>query len=70
VPDRVALESNGFKEQTRMRMDSGAGVAAAARPRCVSPGSGGDETAGSRKISRALPLYVQHYFEHPENGQK
>ncbi len=67
VPDRVALESNGFKEQTRMRIDGGTGTARAARSRCVSPGSGHDQWRGAGKYPGSLPLGTcSDYFEHPE----
>jgi hypothetical protein len=70
VPDRVALESNGFKEQTRMRMDSGAGVARLpvrdVSPQAVAVTNGAEQ----ENIPARYRWYVQHYFEHPENGQK
>jgi hypothetical protein len=70
VPDRVALESNGFKEQTRMRMDSGAGVARLpvrdVSPQAVAVTNGAEQ----ENIPARYRWYVQHYFEHAENGQK
>src|SRR5260370_39871487 len=70
VPDRVALESNGFKEQTRMRMDSGAGVARLP-VRDVSPQAvAGTHRAGAGKNPAPLPLYQQHHLEPPGERQK
>ena len=70
VPDRVALESNGFKEQTRMRVDNGTGTARLpvrdASPQAVAVTNGAEQ----ENIPARYRLYVQRYFEHPENGQK
>jgi hypothetical protein len=70
VPDRVALESTGFKEQTRMRMDAGTGTARLpfreVSPQAVAVTNGAEQ----ENIPARYRLYVQHYFEHAENGQK
>jgi hypothetical protein len=70
VPDRVALESNGFKEQTRVRMDGGTGTARLpvrdVSPQAVAVTNGAEQ----ENIPARYRLYVQHYFEHPESGQK
>ena len=70
VPDRVALESNGFKEQTRVRMDNGTGTAMLpirdVSPSAVAVTNGAEQ----ENIPARYRLYVQHYFEHPESGQK
>jgi hypothetical protein len=70
VPDRVALESNGFKEQTRVRMDAGTGTAQLpvrdASPQGVAVTNGAEQ----ENIPARYRWYVQHYFEHPESGQK
>jgi hypothetical protein len=70
VPDRVALESNGFKEQTRMHVDSGTGTARLpvrdVSPQAVAVTNGAEQ----ENIPARYRLYVQHYFEHPESGQK
>jgi hypothetical protein len=70
VPDRVALESNGFKEQTRMRIDGGTGTARVpvrdVSPQAVAVTNGAEQ----ENIPARYRLYVQRYFEHPENGQK
>jgi len=70
VPDRVALESNGFKEQTRVRIDGGTGTARLpvrdVSPQAVAVTNGAEQ----ENIPARYRLYVQHYFEHPESGQK
>jgi hypothetical protein len=70
VPDRVALESNGFKEQTRVRMDPGTGTAQLPvreiSPQAVAVTNGAEQ----ENIPARYRWYVQHYFEHPETGQK
>jgi hypothetical protein len=70
VPERVALESNGFKERARMRIDTGTGVARVplrdVSPQAVAVTNGAEQ----ENIPARYRWYVQHYFEHPENGQK
>jgi hypothetical protein len=70
VPDRVALESNGFKERTRVHMDNGTGTARLRlrdlSPQAVAVTNGAEQ----ENIPARYRLYVQHYFEHAENGQK
>jgi hypothetical protein len=70
VPDRVALESNGFKEQTRVRMDAGTGTAQLpvrdVSPQAVAVTNGAEQ----ENIPARYRWYIQHYFEHPESGQK
>jgi len=70
VPDRVALESNGFKEQTRVRMDAGTGTAQLpvrdVSPQAVAVTNGAEQ----ENIPARYRWYIQHYFEHPEAGQK
>jgi hypothetical protein len=70
VPDRIALESNGFKEQTRMRVSTGTGTARLPvrelSPQAVAVTNGAEQ----ENIPARYRLYVQHYFEHAENGQK
>ena len=70
VPDRVALESNGFKEQTRVRMDTGTGTAQLpvrdVSPQAVAVTNGAEQ----ENIPARYRWYIQHYFEHPESGQK
>jgi len=70
VPDRIALESTGFKEQMRMRVDAGTGTAQLPvreiSPQAVAVTNGAEQ----ENIPARYRLYVQHYFEHAENGQK
>jgi hypothetical protein len=70
VPDRVALESTGFKEQTRMRVDNGTGTAKLpirdVSPQAVAVTNGAEQ----ENIPARYRSYVQRYFEHPDNGQK
>jgi hypothetical protein len=70
VPDRVALESTGFKEQTRMRVETSTGTARLpvrdVSPQAVAVTNGAEQ----ENIPARYRLYVQHYFEHAENGQK
>lgn len=68
VPDRVALEASGFKEQTRMKVATETGTAqlavgnAAPRQDAVTNG------AEQENIPARYRYYVQHYFEHADNG--
>jgi hypothetical protein len=70
VPDRVALESNGFKEQTRMRIDNGTGTARLPVRDTLPQAFAVTNGAEQENIPARYRLYVQHYFEHAENGQK
>jgi hypothetical protein len=69
VPDRVALESNGFKEKTLVRMDTGTGTAQLpvrdVSPQAVAVTNGAEQ----ENIPARYRWYVQHYFEHPDSGQ-
>ena len=71
VPDRVALESNGFKEQVRVRTDAGTGTAQLP-VRDVSPtATAVVNGAEQENIPARYRLYVQRYFEHGDhNAQK
>jgi hypothetical protein len=71
VPDRVALESNGFKEQVRVRISTGTGTARLpvrdVSPTAVAVINGAEQ----ENIPARYRLYVQRYFEHSDNnGQK
>jgi hypothetical protein len=70
TPDRVALEATGFKEQTRMRVDTETGTAHMA----VKDGSAQTEAvvngAEQENIPARYRLYVQRYFEHTDSGSK
>jgi len=70
VPDRVALESSGFKEQTRMRVDTETGAAQLAL-RDVSPRSEAViNGAEQENIPPRYRLYVQRYFEHADTAKQ
>jgi hypothetical protein len=70
TPDRVALEATGFKEQTRMRVDTETGEAHMAvkdgSPQADSVINGAEQ----ENIPARYRLYVQRYFEHTDNGSK
>jgi hypothetical protein len=70
VPDRVALESNGFKEKTHVRMDTGTGTAQLpvrdVSPQALAVTNGAEQ----ENIPARYRWYIQHYFEHPDSGQK
>lgn len=69
VPDRVALEASGFKEQTRMQVDTDTGAAQLA-VRDVSPQAQAViNGAEQENIPARYRLYVQRYFEHADNGK-
>ena len=68
VPDRVALESNGFKEQTRMLMDTETGTAQLALRDIQAQGGTVISGAEQENIPPRYRLYVQRYFEHADSG--
>ena len=69
VPDRVALEASGFKEQTRMKIATETGTAQLA-VRDVSPQQEAvTNGAEQENIPARYRFYVQRYFEHAENGK-
>jgi len=70
VPDRVALESNKFKEKTLVRATTETGTAQIpvrnVSPQAVAVINGAEQ----ENIPARYRLYVQHYFEHADkNGQ-
>ena len=69
VPDRVALESSGFKEQTRMKVATETGTAQLAvhdqAPRQDAVTNGSEQ----ENIPARYRFYVQRYFEHANNGK-
>ena len=70
VPERVALESTGYKEQTRVRNETGTGTAQLP-VRNVSPQAAAVVNGAEQEnIPARYRLYVQRYFEHADNGQK
>jgi hypothetical protein len=68
VPDRVALAPSGFKDPTRVRNNTETGTAGLAvgnaAPQAVAVINGAEQ----EDIPARYRLYVQHYFEHPDNG--
>jgi hypothetical protein len=70
TPDRVALEATGFKEQTRMRVDTETGTAHMAVKDGSSQADAVINGAEQENIPARYRLYVQRYFEHADNGSK
>ncbi len=69
VPDRVALEASGFKEQTRMKVATETGTAQLA-VRDLSPQQDAViNGAEQENIPARYRFYVQRYFEHADNGK-
>ena len=69
VPDRVALEASGFKEQTRMKVATETGTAQLA-DRGLSPQQDAvTNGAEQENIPARYRFYVQRYFEHADNGK-
>jgi hypothetical protein len=69
VPDRVALESSGFKEQTRMKVATETGTAQLAE-RDVSPQQDAvTNGAEQENIPARYRFYVQRYFEHADSAK-
>ncbi len=67
VPDRVALEASGFKEQTRMKVATETGTAQLT-VRDVSPQQDAvTNGAEQENIPARYRFYVQRYFEHADN---
>lgn len=70
VPDRVALESSGFKEQMRMKVPTETGTAQLGL-RDVSPQQDAvTNGAEQENIPARYRFYVQHYFEHADSGKQ
>jgi len=70
VPDRVALEASGFKEQTRMNVPAETGTAQLASHNQLPQGDAAVNGAEQETIPARYRLYVQHYFEHADNGKR
>ena len=69
VPDRVALEASGFKEQTRMKVATETGTAHLA-DRGLSPQQDAVVNGAEQEnIPARYRFYVQRYFEHTDNGK-
>jgi len=70
VPDRVALRIQRVQEQTRVRHGYWGRERRSCRFGDVSPSRGGANERGAENIPARYRWYIQHYFEHPESGQK
>ena len=69
VPDRVALEASGFKEDTRMKVPTETGSAQLGT-RDVSPQQDAAINGSEQEtIPARYRFYVQRYFEHADNGK-
>jgi hypothetical protein len=69
VPDRVALEASGFKEQTRMKVETETGTAQLATNGAVPRQDAVTNGAEQENIPARYRFYVQRYFEHSDNGK-
>jgi hypothetical protein len=69
VPDRVALEASGFKEQTRMKIATETGTAQLAVRDQSSRQDAVINGAEQENIPARYRFYVQRYFEHADNGK-
>jgi len=69
VPDRVALEASGFKDQTRMKVATETGTAQLP-VRDQSPQQDAVVNGAEQEnIPARYRFYVQRYFEHADNAQ-
>jgi hypothetical protein len=69
VPDRVALEASGFKEQTRMKIATETGTAQLAVGNQSAKQDAVVNGSEQENIPARYRFYVQRYFEHADNGQ-
>lgn len=69
VPDRVALESSGFKEQTRMKVPTETGSARLAESNQAPQQEAVTNGSEQENIPARYRFYVQRYFEHADNGK-
>jgi hypothetical protein len=68
VPERVALEAGGYKEQTRMKIATDTG-AAQLPDRGLAPQQDAVVNGSEQEdIPARYRFYVQRYFEHADNG--
>ena len=70
MPDRVALEASGLKEQIRMRALPETGTAQLPTRDVSSSAAAVINGAEQENIPARYRLYVQHYFEHAEDGKR
>jgi hypothetical protein len=70
VPDRVALESSGFKEQTRMKVATETGTAQMAIREQATQQDAVTNGSEQENIPARYRFYVQRYFEHSDNTKQ
>jgi hypothetical protein len=70
VPDRVALESSGFKEQTRMKVATETGTAQMPIQEQASQQDAVTNGSEQENIPARYRFYVQRYFEHADNAKQ
>lgn len=69
VPDRVALEASGFKEQARMKVATETGTAQLATSAAAPKQDAVTNGAEQENIPARYRFYVQRYFEHADNSK-
>jgi hypothetical protein len=67
VPDRIALAPSDFKDPTRVRNATETGTAKLAIGNALPQGTAVINGAEQENIPARYRLYVQRYFEHPDN---
>lgn len=70
VPDKVALDASGFKDQTRMRVETETGTAHLAVHDVSSQTEAVINGAEQENIPARYRLYVQRYFEHANDEKQ
>jgi hypothetical protein len=70
VPDRVALEASGFKEQTRMKIATETGTAQLAVGNQAAQQDAVVNGSEQENIPARYRFYVQRYFEHADTGKQ
>jgi len=70
VPDRVALESSGFKEQTRMKVATETGTAQMAIRDQATQQDAVTNGSEQENIPARYRFYVQRYFEHADTAKQ
>ena len=70
VPDRVALEASGFKDDTRMKVPTETGVAQLGTQNVTPQQDAVINGAEQENIPARYRFYVQRYFEHADNGKQ
>jgi hypothetical protein len=70
IPDRVALEAAGYKEQTRMKIAAETGTAQLADRGFAPQQDAVINGAEQENIPARYRFYVQHYFEHEDSAKQ